>query len=184
MAVSEIGACVCVEGYVSSGTECVTCPEHERVQGDGCVCVEGYERSGDGESCAPMATSGPGVACSDGLPCRDSAFPHCAQASNGDQYCTSLGCRTSADCPEDFACTSSASGSYCQRSPLGMAAPCSTDDDCASYEATFCETLISNSCLVQGCSLSNDDCFDGWECCDASAFGMPIPICIPAGNCP
>ena len=183
MVVSDIDACVCEAGYVLVNKQCITCPEHERVQGAGCVCDDGYERLAEGASCTVQPTSGPGSDCA-AAACADPDFPYCTKAPNDDQYCTSQGCSSSADCPETYACAASAAGSFCQRTPKGMASPCEVDDDCQGYEATFCETLISHSCLVQGCSLSQNDCFQGWECCDVTSYGMPIPICIPEGNCP
>lgn len=184
MVASAIDSCVCEADYVLVGTECITCPENERVQGAGCACNDGYERSVEGAACTPLPTTGPGASCSAVEPCTDPDFTFCATASNEDQYCTSQGCETSADCPESFACAQSDAGSFCKRRPAGMETPCAADAECAGYEATFCETLYSKVCLVQGCSLSENDCFDGWECCDVTSFGMPIPICIPEGNCP
>jgi hypothetical protein len=184
MRVTEIGSCVCEDGYVLSGTTCISCPEHEHLQGAGCVCDDGYARPGDGEACAVLPESGPGAPCSDAQPCTDQTYSFCARASNDDRYCTSRNCRTSADCPETFACREQAGGNYCQRTPLGQGTTCGSDADCRSYEATFCEPLISHSCLVQGCALGGNDCFEGWECCDVSSYGMPVPICIPEGNCP
>jgi hypothetical protein len=183
MVVSEVDACECETGYVLVGKECITCPENEHVQGAGCVCDDGFARAVEGAACSELPTSGPGADCAANA-CMGSEFSECVEAPNGDQYCTSRGCTESSDCPEGFACRASAEGSYCQRTPVGMASPCEVEQDCAGYEATFCETLISHSCLVQGCSLSQNDCFEGWDCCDVTAYGMPIPICIPEGNCP
>jgi hypothetical protein len=183
MVVSEVDACVCEAGYVLVGKECITCPEHERAQGGGCVCEDGYERLGEDAACTVLPDSGAGADCADAA-CTDPVFSYCAEAPNADRYCTSRGCVTTADCPDTYACAKSAQGSFCQRTPRGMTSPCESDDDCAGYEANFCETLLSHSCLVQGCSLSQNDCFEGWECCDVTSYGMPIPICIPEGNCP
>jgi hypothetical protein len=131
-----------------------------------------------------VPASGAGAACSDVAPCLDQRFAFCAEASNGDRYCTSQGCSKSADCPETYACTKSASGSFCQRTPRGLSADCESDDDCAAFEATLCDTLFSHTCVVQGCSLSPNDCFESWECCDASAFGVTALVCVPEGQCP
>lgn len=184
MQVSAIGACVCETGYVLSGTQCLSCPKNEKVQGSACVCEAGYVRASEGEPCEPPPTSGPGAPCSASAACEDADFAYCAEASNGDRYCTSEGCQTSADCPEGYACADGAGGRYCQRSPLGQGVSCEADADCASYEATFCEPLLSHTCLVQGCEVGGSGCFEGWQCCDVSAYGMPIPICVPEGNCP
>ncbi len=175
---------MCGEGFVQQGTVCVPCGEHETEKHGACVCDENYQRLTDAAACTAVPMSGLGADCAL-APCSDPTFSYCVLASNGDRYCSSRGCQTSADCPETYACSTDTAGAkFCRRSPLGMTAPCSTDNDCAGNEATFCETLFSHSCLVQGCSLSMNDCFDGWECCDASGYGMPIPICIPEGMCP
>jgi hypothetical protein len=41
-----------------------------------------------------------------------------------------------------------------------------------------------HQCLVQGCSLTSNDCFEGRTCCDLSKVGMPEPLCLPQGACP
>jgi hypothetical protein len=64
-----------------------------------------------------------------------------------------------------------------------MTKPCTSEADCAGTEATYCDIFVSRSCLVQGCSLDPDNCFEGWECCDLSAFGIPMPLCLPLGAC-
>ena len=184
MVVSDVDSCVCAEGYVLTGTTCISCAEHERFQGGGCVCDDGYFRPSDGASCAPVPPSGLGAICSATAPCLDAVYSYCAVASNQDQYCTSQGCKSDADCPDTYACTKADSASYCRRTPLGQAAPCKSDADCAGFEATLCDNIFSNSCIVQNCSLTQNDCFTGWDCCDASAYGAPNPVCIPEGNCP
>jgi hypothetical protein len=184
MVVSDVDACVCAEGYVLNGTECVSCPEHERFRGGGCVCDDGYFRPASDASCTPLPPSGLGAPCSSAAPCLDAKFSYCAQASNLDQYCTSQSCQTDADCPDSYGCTKGADATFCQRTPLGLTAPCKLDADCAGFEATLCDTVFSNSCIVQGCSLSQNDCFSGWDCCDASAFGPTEPVCVPKGQCP
>jgi hypothetical protein len=39
------------------------------------------------------------------------------------------------------------------------------------------------ACIVEGCSVAEQDCFEGYQCCDLSMFGMPVPLCLPAGAC-
>lgn len=188
MELSAVESCDCIPGYVLEGASCVVCPEHEIEERGACVCAAGFQRPSAGAACVepPPETPGAGLGarCSDSQRCTDPAFDHCAEASNGDRYCTQSSCGSSDDCAAGYACSNAADGSYCQRSPLGLESPCATQADCAGTEATYCETLISQSCLVQGCSLSANDCFEGWECCDASAYGMPIPLCVPSGECP
>jgi hypothetical protein len=185
MMLSDIATCVCVDGYVLENTACVACPEREHEKNGACVCDDGLQRLSEGAACTDVPEAGLGAVCSNASPCLDPEFSLCAAASNGDRYCTSSGCSTLADCPAGYDCAHPEAGaSFCRRSPVGQGATCAGDADCAGGEATFCEPLFSHACLVQGCSLTANDCFDGWECCDVSAYNMPIPICIPAGNCP
>ena len=184
MQLSEVDSCDCVAGYVLVGGACQPCGDHEAEKNGTCVCDPGYTRASDSAPCAEIPTAGAGAPCSDVSPCSDPKYAFCARASNGDRYCTRADCRAADDCDEGYACSASEQGSYCQRSPRGLALPCESSADCAGSEATYCETLISHSCLVQGCSLAQDDCFSGWECCDVSSYGMPVPLCVPAGECP
>jgi hypothetical protein len=185
MQLSAVDSCACVEGYVLDGAVCVACPDGELESRGSCVCPPGFNKPTAGAPCektAAVATLG--SACSLAEPCKSDEYPFCAEASNAESYCTSNGCRATSECSEGYACVQAASASFCRRSPSGMGKPCESAADCAGTEATYCETLISHSCLVQDCSLEADDCFEGWECCDVSAYGMPKPICVPAGECP
>jgi hypothetical protein len=72
--------------------------------------------------------------------------------------------------------------------PSGQDMPCSSEADCAGTDATFCETLQSNVCLVQGCAVGDSSCAPGRECCDLSAiplggFDTAGGLCIPEGAC-
>jgi hypothetical protein len=67
--------------------------------------------------------------------------------------------------------------------PVGLAKPCTSAADCAGTEATYCDTFVTMGCLVEGCNLEVDDCYTGYECCDLSAFGIPLPLCIEEGQC-
>lgn len=66
--------------------------------------------------------------------------------------------------------------------PMGLGMSCSSNDDCADTEATFCDTFMSHTCQVQGCSLDPNDCYEGAACCDFSAYGLGT-LCVP-GGCP
>ncbi len=184
MELSVVEACNCVAGYVREGSVCVHCPDHETEKHGACVCDVGYQRTTEGAVCSVIPSAGLGAACSESEPCRDEDFSYCAEASNGDRYCTRAGCSAPTDCADGYACSGTGPSAYCRRSPVGMASACTSAQDCAGTEATYCETLLSHSCLVEGCSLAENDCFTGWECCDASSYDVPLPICIPEGKCP
>lgn len=67
--------------------------------------------------------------------------------------------------------------------PTGEDAQCTSDADCAGFEASFCDTFVTGTCLVPNCTLApNDSCFVGKECCDLSSFGLST-LCIAAGAC-
>ena len=67
-----------------------------------------------------------------------------------------------------------------EKGPEGLGVPCTSDDDCTGSEATFCDTLITSSCLVQDCALEGSDCPPGYECQDLSGFGAAGNVCVAA----
>lgn len=66
--------------------------------------------------------------------------------------------------------------------PTGEDESCMTHDDCAGFEASFCDSFVTFTCLVPNCTLAPDNCFAGKECCDLSSFGLPT-LCIADGAC-
>jgi hypothetical protein len=64
----------------------------------------------------------------------------------------------------------------------GQKAPCSTSEDCAGYDASYCLRLYG-VCLVPNCTP--DSCDDGWSCLDISVIetGAP-PVCIDNEDLP
>ncbi len=174
--------CVCDTKSAYTAMGCVPCGEHEVPGANGCVCEAGYSRRSSADACeeSQPGPMGLGVPCSDSDTCMDETFNHCEKTSLGTGYCTSAGCTTTADCPNDYACMAG----VCKQPPVGQAKSCTSNADCAGTEATYCDTFASHSCLVQGCSVAPNDCFDGWDCCDLTAFGVPQPICVLAGGCP
>lgn len=204
------GTCVCESGYTATETACVTCGVNEVMGAAGCVCAAGYGRSvatdpcaacganavtnasgacecatgyvNTGSGCEPLS-AGLGVACSEATsPCTDVTYSVCHSTSGAQGYCTKAGC-TSADCTGGYACDTSGATSYCRRPPLGAGTSCTSNADCASGEATYCDTYSSHVCMVQGCTLSPNSCFPGTECCDLSTYGVPQPLCVPQGAC-
>jgi hypothetical protein len=173
--------CACAPGLVAIDGVCQACPEHEVEQNGSCVCEQGYTRADESSACVEDVP-GLGVACSDDVDCAEAPFTHC-QADPAGDYCTATGCGSTADCAAGFACDTAADPSYCKRPPLGQGAACETSADCASYEATYCEVIEGNVCLVQGCGDGSVECFEGWQCCDLTAFGLPM-LCVPEGECP
>jgi hypothetical protein len=175
----DAARCVCDANSVYSATGCTPCGEHQVPGPTGCSCEPGYTPSGSGCVEAPM---GLGTPCTDATQCGDPTYPICATSTDGSGYCTN-GCAAAEDCTGGYACNTDTSASFCQRPPTGTGLSCTSDADCATTESTYCDTFVQHACLVQGCTISPNNCFSGTECCDLSSFGIPQPICIPAGAC-
>jgi hypothetical protein len=178
--------CVCEPGRVLRDRDCELCPENEQEVDGVCECVDGYSRPVEGQACAPAVEGGLGTRCSASQPCTDPIFGTCQAGGSAGDYCTRRGCTGDDECGTGFACNLLAEPSFCQRAPSGLGLMCSSQDDCAGSDASFCDTFISNACLVPNCSLEAPDCFAGWECCDISSVpipGIPKSVCVPIGEC-
>lgn len=175
--------CVCAPGSAYTPAGCIACGANEMADAQGCSCAEGYVRSALDAACEP-APSGLGEACDDDTPCTDPTYNRCELSTTGVRYCTNAGCAGPGDCQGGYACDTSDVPSVCRRPPLGQGRACQTSEDCADTEATYCDSFVTRSCLVQGCTLAPNDCFTGTECCDLSGFNVPQPICVAEGMCP
>jgi hypothetical protein len=183
--VSSSLGCTCEPGYgrVDATVACTACGENEVTGVDGaCACATGYSRPTPDAACTP-APAGIGIDCSSTNPCADSTYSYCQPAGANGGYCTTRDCATTADCAGGYMCELSGTPSYCRRPPLGAGLTCSLDSDCAGTEATYCDTYVTHTCLVQGCTLTPDNCFTGSECCDLTSFGIATPLCIAQGAC-
>ena len=173
---SAAGLCVCdaSANLIAGEHGCVTCGEHEVAQNDSCSCMEGYVRPNLGAPCA-LIPNALGNACQGDADCTDGTFNTCHVLGDGTGYCTSVGCDPTGEaCSGGYACNASVMPSYCQRPPLGAGQSCASDADCAGTDATFCEYLQGKICYVEGCSLTENDCFPGQVCCDLTgpSFGI------------
>jgi hypothetical protein len=129
---------------------------HDGKQDERCICMEGFSATAAGcVPCGANEVADPALGCA----CADGFV------------------RESASAP----CTMLAAG---VTPPTGLDKPCTSNADCAGLEASFCDTFVSHTCLVQGCTTSPDNCFTGKECCD---FTTMVPewgtLCIAAGAC-
>lgn len=60
----------------------------------------------------------------------------------------------------------------------GVDTPCTSATDCAAFDANYCETEVSGSCLVQNCDLNDPKaCSPGHHCCPFPALGLPN-LCV------
>jgi hypothetical protein len=179
LAYGDNARCVCPARSAYTPTGCVACGEHEvPTPSSGCTCEPSFIRNETTHACEPMPV-GLGAACDPAAPICNAPYDHCEPAG-ASGYCTKTGCKSSDDCENNYGC--SAAG-VCQRPPTGLSKACTSDADCAGTEATYCDTFVTHSCLVQGCTLAPDNCFAGFECCDLSSYGIAQPLCIAAGAC-
>jgi hypothetical protein len=188
------GTCICDNnaGYANSSNGCVLCGTHQVPGESGCVCASGYAQQSNDGPCEPVPeTLGTVCDTSNSPACADAKVNYCFATSGTTGYCTSSGCSTNGDCTGGYICNTSASPSYCRRPPTGVGEACATSDDCANYEANFCDAM-QQKCLMAGCKTSPDDCFPGYACCPLSTMGGSLPggpaslpnVCMSTGSCP
>ncbi|MFT3926428.1 MAG: hypothetical protein QM778_28040 [Myxococcales bacterium] len=178
--------CVCADGYGLYGTKCLACGENEVGSLDGCSCAPGTLRVTPDAPCSVQDTLG--KACTKDEECVHPTFNHC-HLTDGGGYCTQPNCTTTMECPTSasYACNTREAPSFCERPPTGFGASCAGPDDCASFEASYCEVNSSHACLVNNCAANPSICYGDQVCCDIGLIGQSI--CIPPdqlsdGACP
>ena len=156
----------CRGGRVLSAGLCV-CPPDTSLMGEQCV--------------AKMAApKGLGVACDTATHCEDETFSVCKMTAADEGYCTKEGCADDAECGGDYYCAKDASPAYCKHLPTGTDVECSSDDDCAEFDANYCAPANLEGvrlCVVAHCT--ENSCAPGLKCQDISKYrpGTP-PLCI------
>lgn len=166
------GACVCPEGYLIRGEECVACGPNEVVQGKQCVCAPGYERDKK-DRCQLVAVPAPPPGTSSAPPCDGG---DCG-APTADAADDATACVDTEDCPGNAYCDLTVTPAACREPPTGQGTTCASDADCAGFEASYCETVVSRTCLVSNCSPSLNNCSDDFLCCDFASMGLPS-LCV------
>ena len=181
----DLSSCICDDGLVQQGQDCVPCGENETWQSGVCVCSDGYTRAdSDGGACV---LGGPGSSCdlsASPSTCQGADFTICRDHGEGDGYCTTT-CEKDADCPHGFACDTTVTPATCKSAAVGEGDACTSSADCVGKDATYCETVLVHKCLVSGCSTDNPiSCSEGWDCCDTRPLGLNMTLCVPEGQCP
>jgi hypothetical protein len=179
--------CVCIPGSVPDprGYGCHKCGEHEEVAAGMCQCSSGFTRMSPTGPCE-MATGGVlGAACSTELPCAD-PYPYCA-SSGGQSFCTTRGCAANDDCEQDWKCSNPGADGFCVR-PMGLGKTCNDASACAGSEATFCESFMTKTCIIEKCVSDPGSCPSGNVCCDLTGL-IGTSVCTPrsvlmGGMCP
>lgn len=180
--------CVCPEGSAWTEAGCVECGDNEIAGPAGCTCDAGYGRPDPASACEACgdneATGANGACeCAPGY-ARTAAGEPCEEAApTGDDTTSGTACSSDADCTDGAQCDLDATPPFCRQPPTGLNQPCTAPADCAGTEATYCDTFVTMSCLVQGCTLAPDNCFPGTECCDLTSYGITEYLCVEEGEC-
>lgn len=177
----EDGECICDPGYRQNEylTACVACGLNEVGSGRSCQCMAGYSRSSTTNVCEPNSPA-LGLPC-DGT-CSDPVYAYCYAPPSGSAYCTNTGCTSSAECGGGYGCDTERTPRVCSKLPSGVGHPCTSDDDCAQFEAKHCETYLLKTCLVRDCAAAEVSCYPGTVCCDYSLAFLPLSLCLQVEN--
>ena len=97
----------------------------------------------------------------------------CRSQREGDE-CDNIG-----DCKDGHYCDLTREPPICMAPPSGQGELCTTDSDCESFDANYCETMVSGTCLVRDCSQELNNCTPGYDCCDFTFIGLPA-LCVDA----
>ncbi|HEY6880216.1 MAG TPA: hypothetical protein VI299_19465 [Polyangiales bacterium] len=185
----DFALCLCEPNAVinPSGVGCTPCGAHELAQNDVCVCEPGYTKQSADGGCS---ASDIGAACSAETAC-SAAYPYCVMTSGSAGYCSTSGCARNADCPGGWTCEQKGADRYCSKPRTGLGVSCSSQADCAGFEANYCELLFAHACILHDCAAGGSaSCPNEWGCCDYSGLlGSPLSTCVPpemlnAGSCP
>jgi hypothetical protein len=178
------GLCVCAGNTVAGDHGCVACGDHQIAANDACTCDADAGYTMVGAACQ-LSPEGLGAACQADADCTTAPYSTC-QVDSGTGYCTNTACATNDDCTGGYACNTTSTPTFCQQPPTGQGMSCASDADCAGTDATYCETFTAHTCFVQGCSLTTNDCFSGYSCCDLGPLSGGLinkQICVMAGTC-
>jgi hypothetical protein len=180
-------ACACAPGAVPDprGYGCVMCGEHEQVVSEKCECEMGFHRPSPDAACEETTGGVLGAACNDTMPCAE-PYPYCASAG-AESFCTTQGCAGNDECETGWRCNTPGAGGFCEQ-PAGLGKACEAPADCAGTEATFCESFVTHSCIIEKCLGHPEVCPSGNVCCDMTAL-VGSSLCTPSmvlmgGMCP
>lgn len=169
--------CVCEGNAIAVTGGCRACADDEIASGGKCACPVGQAKGAD-NLC--VTVQGLGFPCdTQSAPCTDPVYSYCAADDGGTSGRCTRACATSTDCDDTYTCATWEAQPYC-RTFEGAGASCSGPSDCTG-DARYCDTFMTHQCLVQGCSLTLNDCPRGTMCCNFARFGLGT-LC--AGGCP
>lgn len=174
---ADLHSCICAENAISVPGACTACADDEVVENNACACPAG-EVKNDVGICATVAGLGDPCDTQTSNSCADATYNYCAATGAGSAgVCTST-CTVDADCGTTYTCADWEPVPYC-RPFTGVGRSCTSQADCAGLDAALCDTQLSHSCIVGGCTVEGDECPRSQECCDYTSFGFGF-ICQAA----
>jgi hypothetical protein len=172
--VAAANACVCEDHAMQVPGGCQRCGDDEVVVGSACGCAAGMTKNA-AHVC--VAVAGLGDPCDADAPCTDAIYSFCAApAGSAVGTCTKT-CTSDTDCEAAYTCTTWEDHPYCKEFH-GIGTSCSAPTDCTG-DANFCDSFVSHTCIIAGCSLADSDCSRGTMCCDYSGYGLGT-LCTPS----
>jgi hypothetical protein len=157
------------------------CSAHQLLNTDNeeaCICEAHFVATADG--CVPE----PPTASTGGTPSTggqgSAGAPAAGGGSGGDTTGTGgtpSSCENDDDCSDGFACNTKLSPSECVELPDGLGKACTSNTDCEGTEATFCDSVVTKGCTVEGCTVDPDSCPPGFVCCQLAIPGLPASLC-------
>lgn len=178
--------CICASGYSLDSGRCVACGLNEVTLGGSCECAEGFTRKAPDAACEENAALG--QSCEADEECTSPEYPYCRRDDRANPgYCTSTDCDSGSSCLANYACNTREVTSFCEHPPEGIGTGCADDKDCSGFTASYCEAIVSKTCVVNDCAPDPNKCHGDWVCCDIGLLGQSL--CIPpseldAGKCP
>jgi hypothetical protein len=169
--------CLCDSNAIAVPGGCRPCADDEVASGGTCTCPPGQRKDAD-NVCAVV--KGLGDACDTvTAPCNDTVYSYCAVKGGGTSGTCTKACANNNDCDAAYTCATWDATPHC-RTFTGVGDACGSSSECTG-DARYCDTFMTHSCLVSGCSLTANDCPRDTMCCDFSRFRLGT-LC--AGACP
>lgn len=187
---AEDGSCVCPEGQVVKAGKCAKADKPSKPapsKDDDTTSGQDPDEADDteNEDDGPPAPASDAAAAKDGGatsdPTGNDASPTPTEPTEDMPKCTS-----STECAEGELCDVHETG-QCQPAPGGLGSDCSSADDCAGTEATYCELFSTRTCQIEGCKELDGVCPGDMVCCEYAVLSNSL--CVTAdslmdGQCP
>lgn len=80
------------------------------------------------------------------------------------------------------ACVAMASGDGgmegTSKGPTGIGVPCTSNTDCAAFDAQLCDVVMTHACVLDRCHNGQNVCPMDQSCCDLSHLLADLSVCV------